>query len=495
MSILVLAAGATATRAATAFSVSSSNQLTRFDTATPGTVTAIGAVTGLQVGETILGFDFRPATGELYGLGSTSRLYTINRTTAAATFVAPLSIALSGASFGFDFNPTVDRIRIVSNTGQNLRVNPTNGVVIVDGAINGGATGVDAAGYTNSFNGATTTTLFDISAATDTLYAQNPPNSGTLVTVGALGVNVTDVNGFDILSSDGTAFAALTTATVPLTSLYTINLTTGAATLVGNIGNGLTTYSGFAVEIGSTSSFTVYGVTTANNLIRFNSTRPGTILGTSAITGLQAGENVLGLDFRPATGQLFALGSTSRLYRINTFTGAATQVGAAGAFTLSGTNFGFDFNPVPDRIRVTSDADQNLRLNPNDGTLSGTDVTLAYAAGDPNSGQNPNVVASGYTNSFGGSTTTTLYDIDSNLDILVIQNPPNNGTLNTVGSLGINASGEAGLDIAPGNNTALAALQSFGGGTSSLYRINLATGSASVIGPIGGGVAIRDIAI
>jgi hypothetical protein len=243
------------------------------------------------------------------------------------------------------------------------------------------------------------------------------------------------------------------------------------------------------------SNYVVYGVTTSNNLVRFNSTTPGTVLRSVAITGLQAGENVVGIDFRPATGQLFGIGSTSRLYRIDTFTGAATQVGAAGAFTLSGTSFGFDFNPVPDRIRVTSDADQNLRLNPNDGTLTATDGTLAYAAGDANAGQNPNVVASGYTNSFGGATATTLYDIDSNLDILAIQNPPNNGTLNTVGPLGVNVSGEAGLDINSGNNTALAALQPAAGGASSLYRINLTNGAATLVGSIGSGLTVRDIAI
>jgi hypothetical protein len=243
------------------------------------------------------------------------------------------------------------------------------------------------------------------------------------------------------------------------------------------------------------SNYVVYGVTTSNNLVRFNSTTPGTVLRSVAITGLQAGENVVGIDFRPATGQLFGIGSTSRLYRIDIFTGAATQVGAAGAFTLSGTSFGFDFNPVPDRIRVTSDADQNLRLNPNDGTLTATDGTLAYAAGDANAGQNPNVVASGYTNSFAGATATTLYDIDSILDILVIQNPPNNGTLNTVGPLGVNVSGEAGLDINPGNNTALAALQPVAGGASSLYRINLTNGAATLVGSIGSGLTVRDIAI
>ncbi len=476
---------------ANAFGVTSSNQLIRFNSSSPSAVTTVGSISGLLAGETVVGIDFRPLTGELFAVTNGSRLYVINKTTAAATSPRSLSVALAGTTFGVDFNPTVDRIRIVSNTGQNLRVDPSNGVTTVDAAINGAATGVEAAAYTNSFSGATSTTLYDISATTDTLYIQNPPNNGTLVAVGALGLDFTDVNGFDILSSDSTALAALTTGGA--TNLYRINLTTGGASSLGAIGAGNTSLTGFAIEIAATSNFVVYGLTTANNLIRFNSSRAITVLSTVPITGLQGGENLLGIDFRPATGELFGLGSTSRIYRINTTTGAATSVGSLTT-PLAGTNFGFDFNPVPDRIRITSDTEQNLRANPTDGT-NVVDGPLAYATGDTNFGQNPNVVASGYTNSFGGSTTTTLYDIDSNLGVLAIQNPPNNGTLNTVGRLGVNITGEAALDISPGNNSAFAALQVQGSAVSALYSVNLTTGAATIIGPIGGGAVIRGIAI
>ena len=147
----------------------------------------------------------------------------------------------------------------------------------------------------------------------------------------------------------------------------------------------------------------IYAVTTTNVLLSFDSATPGTVTTIAAITGLQAGENILGIDLRPATGQLYGLGSTSRLYTISPVTGTATQVGSAGAFTLTGTAFGFDFNPVVDRIRVVSNADQNLRLNPNDGTLTAIDTNLAFAAGDPNQGANPNVVALAYTNNFAGA--------------------------------------------------------------------------------------------
>lgn len=143
-------------------------------------------------------------------------------------------------------------------------------------------------------------------------------------------------------------------------------------------------------------------------------------------------------------------------------------------------------------MRVVSDADQNLRLNPNIGVLAGTDTMLAYAVGDANVGANPNSVGLAYTNNVAGATTTTLYGIDSNLDILVIQNPPNNGTLNTVGPLGADSSGAVGFDIAR-NGTALAMLTV--GGVAQLYRINLFTGAASLIGPIGAANQIRDIAI
>jgi hypothetical protein len=210
------------------------------------------------------------------------------------------------------------------------------------------------------------------------------------------------------------------------------------------------------------------------------------------VTGLQAGETIVGIDRRPATGQLYGLSSSSRIYLINETTGAATAVGTQGAFTLNGASFGFDFNPTVDRIRVTSNLDQNLRLNPNDGSLTATDLPLAFAGGGPN----PNVIGSAYTNNFGGATTTTLYGIDSDLDILVTQIPPNNGTLNTVGSLNVNVGAIGGFDISGLTGTAYAALTptTATSGFSFLYSINLATGAATLIGQIGSGFNVVGLA-
>ena len=255
----------------------------------------------------------------------------------------------------------------------------------------------------------------------------------------------------------------------------------------------LATLLGLVVS-GEASALAVYGLTTTNSLVRFDSATPGTINSSVAITGLSPGEALLGIDFRPVNGVLYGVSSDSRLYTINQSSGAAAVIGSAKDFKLNGKSFGFDFNPVPDRIRVTSDAGQNLRLHPVTGALVFTDGNLAYDVGDPNAGAKPNVVGSAYTNSFSGTLTTTLYDIDSALDILVIQNPPNVGTLTTVGKLGFDTSDLVGFDIFFFGNQAFASLTAVGG-LSSLFSINLVNGAATQIGQIGNGLQIADIAI
>jgi hypothetical protein len=234
------------------------------------------------------------------------------------------------------------------------------------------------------------------------------------------------------------------------------------------------------------------GLTTTGNLVTFDSATPATIASNVAITGLQAGENLLGIDRRPANGLLYGLGSTSRLYTINTTTGAATQVGSAGAFNLTGTAFGFDFNPVPDRVRVVSTDTTNFRLNPNNGTLAGTDTPLAYAAGDAGAGVTPRVVGSAYTNNFNGAAVTTLFGIDSNRDVLVMQGgpngtpSPNGGVLTTIGKgLGFDTSDLVGFDVSGISGVAYASLAPSTGGASELFTIDLDSGAASLVGSIG----------
>jgi hypothetical protein len=239
----------------------------------------------------------------------------------------------------------------------------------------------------------------------------------------------------------------------------------------------LTAASALAVPGAALAAEAFYGVTQDNRLVTFQSDNVTNVEPSHAITGLPGGESIVGLDVRPLNGQLYALGKTSRVYVINPRTGAARQVGATPFIpALAGTSFGFDFNPTVDRIRVTSDAEQNLRLNPDNGTVAGVDTNLAYVPGDPGAGTNPSVAGSAYTNSFAGATATTLYDIDNARHALVIQNPPNNGTLTTVGALGTSNNAVA-FDIGEGN-VAYAVLNGEQN-RQGLYRIDLSNGHAT----------------
>ena len=239
----------------------------------------------------------------------------------------------------------------------------------------------------------------------------------------------------------------------------------------------LTGASALAVPGAASAAEAFYGVTQDNRLVTFQSDNVTNVAPTHAITGLPGGEKIIGLDVRPLNGQLYALGATSRLYVINPRTGAARQVGATPFIpALAGASFGFDFNPTVDRIRVTSDAEQNLRLNPDNGTVAGVDTNLVYAAGDPGAGTIPNVAASAYTNSFAGATSTTLFDIDNARHALVIQNPPNDGTLTTVGALGTDNNAAA-FDIGDGN-VGYAVLNGEQN-RQNLFRVDLANGHAT----------------
>jgi hypothetical protein len=436
------------------------NELLKLNASNPSQTNKRTPITGLASNEKVLAIDFRPATGQLYGVSNQSRIYVIHSDsgTARAIGAAAFTPALNGTIVGLDFNPTVDRIRLTTNTGQNLRLNPeTGGIASTDAALNPSTPSVSEVAYTNNSAGVTTTTLYDIDVATDKLYVQNPPNNGTLVEVGDLGVNAEGAAGFDI-TDNNLAYSILKVA--GKTRLYVVNLTTGRVLNVGN-----TEIGANIIGLAIPTTPVAYAVDGGNNLLIFNPFNPQPIVKT--ITGLLTDETLLGLDMRPANGQLYALGSSSRLYTINASSGAATLVGTT-AFTpaLSGTSFGFDFNPTVDRIRIVSNTGQNLRAHPETGVIAAVDGAINPSGST--------ITAAAYTNNFAGATTTTLYVIDAQNQRLFIQNPPNNGTLVPVGSpFNTRFSGENGFDISSKSNRAFVLLNN--AGDMRLYDLNLAT--------------------
>jgi len=174
-----------------------SGQLVSVNRNAPETLVSTQNVSGLKASDSLIGIDYRPADGKLYGVGALGNIYTLD----PATGVASFKIALSGDGFSkitgnpmlmaVDFNPAADRLRVIGNDGQNLRINVDTGATIVDSAINGGSSPqITSVAYSNSFAGTGTTQLFDIDVNTDRLYLQNA-NAGTLLEFASLGVDAT----------------------------------------------------------------------------------------------------------------------------------------------------------------------------------------------------------------------------------------------------------------------------------------------------------------
>jgi hypothetical protein len=225
----------------------------------------------------------------------------------------------------------------------------------------------------------------------------------------------------------------------------------------------------------------LYATTDQNQLIKFNARHPSDIRGLQAITGLPAGVTLKGIDFRPATGDLYGVGSDSVVYRLNPKTGIAVAEGPAFAPALRGKSFGVDFNPVVDKIRVVSDDRQNLRLNVDEGTVLSTDK-------DINPGT-PQIVGSGYINSSFSATrptATTLYAVDAASDMLFKQNPPNDGTLTEGQWLGLDVGLNANFDIAGDDNMGFLTNSTKNRGTT-LYKVDVTTGKTRSLGRVGGG--------
>ncbi|MFD1873359.1 DUF4394 domain-containing protein [Hymenobacter bucti] len=531
-----------------------SQGLIQIDPNTGMSITNIGTyapLVGVTAGQTLVGIDYRPNTGQLLALGynptvagptANTQLYSLNTATNTATAIgAAIRLELGGSTdrIGFDFNPTVDRIRVVSTNDTNVRLNPNNGALVAGtNVVNGGdpnlnpaAPSIGSVAYTNSYAGSTATTLYDIDETTGIIYTQNPANAGTLTnpvnltfsapneTPSPIAVNVQAID-FDIYynAATGTNQGFLTEVTnAGSSNFYTFDPATGAATnRVNTIPQGIGfTVRDLAVVIApltqpALTGQLLYGVA-GGNLVSFDSGAPRTIRTAVNVTGLQGAQVVAGLDFRPLTGELYAFGydaagQLGQLYTVNLTTGALTAIGSAISYPL-GANanaIGFDFNPTVDRIRITSATNQvNLRANPSDGTFI-TDTPLTNTGG----GAAPALSGVAYTNSDNNAATgTALYGYDQGTNFVLLSSNANLGTYGNVGSgsgITVNAANGVDFDIysdlttpaTPANSAFLTATPS-GSTFDNLYTVSLTgstAGAATLVERIGNGSNLSGVA-
>ena len=523
--------------------------------------TAALPVSGLSASDQLVAIDVRPQTGRLYGLGQnpktgTVQLYILQMNSGAATAVAlgspqsfvdagglPLPILANG--FDVDFNPSVDRLRVVATNGMNFRMNPNDGL-LVDGNFGGAAgsvAGVNpdarlnvaganaqamATSYSNNEINTSITTQYALDHITNQLYIQQPPNAGTLIspltiTVGGLPLDFASDGGLDIQAGINAASsgagavgdAAAVLVSGGTSSLYRINLANGAATLRGSLG-GLNVID---LAVANTRATALTLSNTGTQLARFNLDAPGST-GLAVVSGVTLGERLVGMDLRPRTGQVFALGidallDRGTLYRLEPqsagLTAVATAIGTTGqiAFVdatgqvldLSDAAIGMDFNPMADRVRVVDAGGNNFRVNPDTGAPVDGDTNFA--------GVNPDgsisaplatqLAATSYTNNVNAPSATTQYTLDQLSSKLYLQNPPNSGAQTlaldvTLAGQTLDFGGGVGFDIAPGVFTSAANLPVISGvgyftsspaaGQPQLYQIALNTGVATALGNI-----------
>ena len=549
--------------ARTLYVLTATNGLTTVDDTTPGVPATVLPVGGLAAGDALVAIDVRPQNNRLYGLGynagtSSVQLYLVeNRAgSAIATAIGPAgafvdgagsAVPIAGTAFDIDFNPTVDRLRVITSTGQSFRMNPNNGALVdgdlgmaagsvtgvnPDGSANGAGTTFDAAAYTNNRANVAATTLYTIDAVSDRMFIVNPPNAGTLTSAKPLTLNGSPLDislesGFDIpagidvgtssAAASGLAYGAFTVAGI--SALYRVELSTAEATFVGALGGLNVRDIAVAALPSSAQSLNASGT----SLQRFLLQSPATTTSVT-ITGVAASERLVGFDVRPATGQWIALGidvvaNTGTLYRIDPQTGAASMIGATPgliAFTdaigvpvdLPDGTYGVSFNPSVDRIRVVTSNSLNFRANPItggpvDGDLGGPAGSVAGINTDGTltiDGLAAGLHGAAYSSNMAGTTITTLYTLDATGNRLFIQNPPNSGTQTVplavkVDAVPVDFATTTGFDIPPGpgasannfpvNGFGYAALTV--AGSTRLFRIALDSGAAQDFGPIGAG--------
>lgn len=230
------------------------------------------------------------------------------------------------------------------------------------------------------------------------------------------------------------------------------------------------------------------GLVNDKTLVMFDTTAPK-VAKKMDVTGV---DKLLGIDVRPADKKLYGVSGDGNLVSINTATGAATVVSKLDMMLPAGVMASVDFNPAADKLRVMGNDGTNLRVDPASGKVT-KDGSLNWEAGDANAQAKSNVVATAYLNSFGKPEKTAMYDIDAGLGALVQQTKPNDGTLKTIGMLGVDKAANMAFDIyttADGANTAYLVA-----GTK-LFTVDIGSGKATAKGDISGAPgAIRDLAI
>lgn len=486
--------------------LTTSNALVGVDSSNGRTSDSL-AITGLQASENLFDIDYRNADGRMWALSTLGNLYTIDLETGAATLQSTLSITLDAAeTYSIDFNPTVDRLRIIGTDDMSYATNVENGLTATNGSLNNGATPPVAAGgvvvdaaYTDTFSTTTGrgTTLFSIDAQNGALYTQNVM-TGALTQVANLGVaGLQDIQGYDIDPETQQGLAVFQVNGD--TALYRVS-TSAAATLVSELDLDGETAIGFTTV--TTANPTVVGLSESEGFFTFRYRTPETITDRTAVTGLVDAMNevIYGMDYSTNSGDamnrpqsLYVLTNT-HLYQANALSPSAltSPRALAGGTALDSTvDYSIDFNPTNGGLRVVGSDDSNRAI-----TITTTNAaTIAdNAAITPGT---RDLISHAYVNSIPGASTTRLLAVDAAGREFVQQAVPA-ATTTSLNTISLAVARDTAFDIRyPGDAVVLFASKAAPGDRTTLYSATAISGGGinvgSAIGQIGGSTGPTDI--
>ncbi|MFQ3216420.1 DUF4394 domain-containing protein [Paraperlucidibaca sp.] len=472
------------------------------------------SVNALDIDEQVLAIDYRNAEGTLYALtrlGSEGRIVTITPTTGVITRVSTLtadsadttdafSSLNANVSYTIDFNPTVDRLRIIGSDDSNYRVDVLTGQTFTDGPVSISSATIAGVAYTDNFSAGAgrTTTLFGIDTSTDALYSFSSANAGTLATPSkTLDIgDVTAVNGFDIDPSSNALTAVLSVAGSP--AVYSLDAT-GASnvasrrTSLPKLPTGETYAS---LSLITAANPTVVVLDNANKLSVLRANDPAVIFTPGTVT-LGGMETLIGIDFRQSSRTLNGLGSLGNHYALTvpvngSTSPTATKLNTSATSLTANVGYTTDFNPTSgngvNRLRLIGDNDSNAVVE----IETGISTPNTAISGSPD----PTVVAAAYSNNYRNATSTQLFVVDSANSAIATQtvsDPTAPDTTPVVGQLvnsqplGITLAGPVGFDISGRNNENVLLLARSAAGPHTLYRVNLGLSTPLLsLGTVGG---------
>jgi hypothetical protein len=444
----------TAERAAavTAYALTTTNGLVRFDADLPTIVSPVIPISGLQTGESIIAIDFDERSMLLYGVadnGGTGRLYVLNGVTGHAIAVGTSTFTINGTSYGFTQAYGDHTAQLFTNTGQRLFLDLTTGAVSFSTTMLFAIGGLSDAAFLRG-----DATLF-VDTTNDRVYAFDGTSGTSLLGSQLYGMDLSGHVGFDTDFDGGIGVVIFRDANVAKVASY--NLDTGDIENVHTLGDGSLLLRDLTLIDANEQTWLLTSLSSLfpSTLFRVDTNGDGAPSNVLPVRGLNEGcncESLTAIAVRPSTGQLYGLSTLNRLFRIDPTTGHATIVNfQAGWGNLPGSGVGMAFDPVRDQVRVTLPTGENYRLNPDTNAVVGTDTNLSDLA----------IREIAYTDTFNGPATLYGLKLDDNVEptwayIGGIGGTPSAdgggvsaGFPSWAGSLPSNAPTFGGLDIGP----------------------------------------------